>query len=150
MARWRLACLVVALFWAFTIFPQAGRGEVAGMSKGPTAAPRPAEITGVVPLPGGRTCRTPEIAVDLRLTNALRKAGAFDPSRVRLTLDEVDVTRNARVRGTMDYPQSRALLVYVPKKPLAIGPHRVAVTLASGVGSRTYAWAFTAVEGPCP
>lgn len=110
----------------------------------------PAEVARVSPPHGARVCPRPEIAVDLLLTDALRKAGALDLSKVRLALDGRDVTADARVLGTTDFPQSRASLIYGPPGPLAPGLHRASLTIASAAGPRSFGWTFTVDAVPCP
>lgn len=110
----------------------------------------PAEVARVSPPHGARVCPRPEIVVDLLLSDALRRSGALDLSKVRLALDGRDITADARVLGTMDFPQSRASLMYTPRQPLAPGLHRALLTIASAAGPRSFGWTFTVDEVPCP
>jgi hypothetical protein len=148
-----VAGLIVVLVYTF------GSGESSQEPSGAASGnlPRraspsgpPTEVTRIAPPHGARVCPRPEIAVDLRLTDALRKAGVLDLSKVRLALDGRDVTAEARVLGTMDFPQGRASLMYTPRRPLAPGLHRATLTIASVAGPRAFAWTFTVAAIPCP
>lgn len=112
-------------------------------------SPRPKEITKVYPEEdAGHVGPTPEVGVDLVLTPAMRKDGAFDASTVVLTLDGREVTAQALGRGTMDYPQSRVTLLYTPEDPLSEGRHEAALTLPTEQGCKTYRWSFTVSRVP--
>ena len=153
--------------WTFTVAnipcPPAEGGAVgqptgSGMAIGgslpifgtPQPSNLPSEIAGFHPLEGIQTCPSPQVGVDLRLTDAMRRDGAFDRSTVTLTLDGNDVTKEAGVRGSMDYPQSRVLLLYTPATPLVLGTHRAAFTFPSASGRSSVEWTFTVANIPCP
>jgi len=114
----------------------------------PTPA-RPPEVAAVLPAPGSRVCRQPELRVELRLTDALRRDGAFAPERVVLSLDGRDVTREARATGTLDFPQGRAVLVYVPPAPLVPGSHRAAIAFPGAARPERFEWTFVVDDVPC-
>jgi hypothetical protein len=110
---------------------------------------RPAEITKVYPDEDADVAgQTPEVGADLVLNAAMRKEGEFDPSTVALTLDGRDVTAQALVRGTMDYPQGRVTMIYTPDEPLAEGKHEAALTLPAEKGRTTYRWSFNVQRNP--
>ncbi|MDR7454728.1 MAG: hypothetical protein QN137_09675, partial [Armatimonadota bacterium] len=75
--------------------------------------------------------------------------GAFAPDRVALALDGRDVTRETRIAGTMDFPQGRAVLTYVPAAPLALGPHRAAIAFAGAARPERFEWTFVVDDVPC-
>jgi hypothetical protein len=110
----------------------------------------PPEIAGVHPLDGSQVCPRPQIGVDLFLTGAMRQAGSFDLSTVKLTLDGKDVTQEAQVLSSMNYPPSRASLSYTPTTALALGTHRAAITFPSASGRSTIEWTFTVANVSCP
>lgn len=121
------------------------------VSRGILAAPAalPPEIYRVIPEPESRVCRTPEIAVGLRLTDAMRQYGSLGVKLVTLKLDGVDVTASAQASGTKDLPQSMATLTYKPTAPLAVGWHQASFTFPSSKGPVTYEWKFRAAEIAC-
>ncbi len=110
----------------------------------------PPEITRFRPPEGSQACPTPQVGVDLLLTDAMRKNGAFDLSTVVLMLDGKDVTQAAQVLGSMTYPQNRASLSYIPTIALALGTHKAAFTYPSASGRSTHEWTFTVANIPCP
>jgi len=120
-------------------------------SSGIIAAPiaLPPEISGVLPAPESRVCRSPEIAVNLRLTDAMRQYGSLGVKLVTLKLDGVDVTASAQASGTKDLPQSMATLTYKPAAPLAVGWHQASFTFPSSKGPVTYEWKFRVAEIAC-
>lgn len=120
-------------------------------SSGIIAAPvaLPPEISGVIPASESRVCRSPEIAVNLRLTEAMRRYGSLDVKLVTLKLDGVDVTASAQASGTKDFPQSMATLTYTPTAPLAVGWHQASFTFPSSKGPVTYEWKFRVAEIAC-
>lgn len=120
-------------------------------SGGILAAPvaLPPEIYRVVPAPESRTCSTPEIAVGLRLTDAMRQYGSLGVKLVTLKLNGKDVTASAQASGTKDLPQSMATLTYTPAAPLAVGWHRASFTFPSSKGPVTYEWKFRVAEIAC-
>lgn len=120
-------------------------------SRGIIAAPVavPPEIYRVIPEPESRVCRTPEIAVGLRLTDAMRQYGSLGVKLVTLKLDGVDITASAQASGTKDIPQSMATLTYTPTAPLAVGLHQASFTFPSSKGPVTYEWKFRAAEIAC-
>jgi len=107
------------------------------------------ELAGVSPAQGSTVCPRPKVMIVLRLSDALRTRGTFDPARVRLLLDGTDVTRKSVILGTQDYPQRSASLMYAPEKPLIRGLHRGLFRFASTRGPQTYAWSFTVAPIPC-
>jgi len=120
----------------------------AGSAPSPTA---PREIAGVYPQEGSRVCPLPRISVELHVTDGMRSGGTFNPSTVTLTVDGVDVTSQARVVGTLTYPQSRVSLVYLPSTPLATGTHWTAIAYPAANGRRTtFRWTFAVADIPCP
>lgn len=114
-----------------------------------TPAALPPEIYRVVPAPESRVCRTPEIAVGLRLTDAMRRYSSLDVTLVSLKLDGKDVTASAQVSGTKDLPQSMATVAYTPTAPLAVGWHKASFTFPSSKGPVVYEWKFRAAEVAC-
>jgi hypothetical protein len=81
----------------------------------------------------------------------MRSDGTFNPSTVMLEVDGVDVTSQARVVGTLTYPQSRVSLSYIPSTPMALGTRWAAITFPSANGQRTtYRWTFIVADIPCP
>jgi hypothetical protein len=118
--------------------------------EGTPAGQTPPEIAGVRPPEGSQVCPTPQVGVDLNLTDAMRKAGSFDLSTVKLTLDGKDVTQEAQVLSSMNYPPSRASLSYTPTTALALGTHRAAITFPSASGRSTIEWTFTVANVSCP
>lgn len=114
-----------------------------------TPAALPPEVTGVLPPPEGRVCRTPEVSVNLRLTDAMRRYGSLDLTLVTLRLDGKDVTASAKASGTKDLPQSMATITYTPPAPLAVGWHRASFTFPSSKGHVTYDWKFQVAEIAC-
>lgn len=88
--------------------------------------------------------------MDFRLTDAMRRQGVADVAALMLTVDGTDVSANAAVAGTLDFPQSLAVLTYRPQTPLADGRHRAAVSYPQGSSRVTYAWTFVVADIPCP
>ncbi|MDI6772880.1 MAG: hypothetical protein QME77_09890 [bacterium] len=121
------------------------------VSRGIIAAPvaLPPEIYRVIPEPESRACRTPEIAVGMRLTDAMRRYGSLDVTLVALKLDGKDITASAQVSGTKDLPQSMATLTYTPAAPLAVGWRQASFTFPSSKGPVTYEWRFRVAEIAC-
>jgi hypothetical protein len=74
----------------------------------------------------------------VRLQDELRQGGQLDPAAVRLELDGIDVTRQADIGGTQDFPQSLAEVTYSPPEPLRAGEHSAALA----VGGMTVKWSF--------
>jgi len=124
---------------------------VAAVADGVLATPvaLPPEIYRVVPAPDSTVCRTPEIAVGLRLTDAMRRYGSLDVALVSLKLDGKDITASAQVSGTKDLPQSMATVAYTPAAPLAVGWHKASFTFPSSKGPVTYEWKFRVAEVAC-
>jgi hypothetical protein len=91
----------------------------------------------------------PTISVNLDLTDATRKDGVLDMTKIKLMVDGVDVTGKATVLGTMDYPQSHATITYVPDQPLAAGKHTASIAVATPAGDQTYQWTFETAAIPC-
>jgi hypothetical protein len=108
------------------------------------------EIAGIHPTEASQACPQPQVGVDVRLTDAMRRNGTFDPSTVTLVLDGNDVTQKAKVLGTLEYPQGRITLLYTPATPLALGAHRVAFTYPAATGRKSYEWTFTVANIACP
>lgn len=88
--------------------------------------------------------------MDFRLTDAMRRQGVVDAGAINLALDGADVSAKAKVGGTLDFPQSRAMVTYRPQTPLADGRHRAVVSFPRGSGRVTYAWVFVVADIPCP
>ena len=109
----------------------------------------PPEIAALQPAADSNACRRPRLSVDLFLTDALRKDGAFDPSTVTLMLDGKDVTAAATIRVNLTYPASRATITYTPPADLPLGAHQAALTFATSAGRRTHTWNFVAAAIPC-
>jgi hypothetical protein len=109
----------------------------------------PPEIARFIPPEGIQACPTPRVGVDLRLTDAMLKNGAFDLSTVVLILDDKDVTQEAQVITTMNYPQDRVSLFYIPKVALALGTHQASFTYPSASGHSTLNWTFVVANIPC-
>jgi hypothetical protein len=120
------------------------------LAQTPMLSNLPPEIIGIYPQRESQACLRPQVGVDLRPTDAMRRSGAFDLSTVILTLDGNDVTQKAAVRGTFDYPQSRVSLLYIPAAPLAAGTHRAQFTFPSASDRVTTEWAFTIADIACP
>jgi uncharacterized repeat protein (TIGR02543 family) len=135
---------------AFTFPSASGRSTFEWTFTVANAPCLPPEIAGVHPPEGSQVCPTPQVGVDLNLTDAMRQAGSFDLSTVTLTLDGKDVTQEAVVLGTLTYPQSRASVLYTPTTALALGIHRAAITFPSASGRSTFEWTFTVANVPCP
>jgi hypothetical protein len=146
------------LQWTFTVVVgNCPVGSVPGTHGGGNppvgTTPQPglsAEIAAFRPLDGSEVCSTPQLALALRLTEAMRKKGAFDPSTVILSLDGQDITQQSAILGTMDYPQSQVSITYKPKNALRAGMHQASFTYPSANGSKTLKWTFTVVSRPCP
>lgn len=106
----------------------------------------------IFPLHGDTVCSLPAVGVNLPLSELVRNfRGDFDPTTVRLTLDDVDVTLSSSVIQTGSSPAVRGALVYTPSVPLANGAHTAAFTipmeLSPGVRYlHTDAWTFTVDE----
>lgn len=107
-------------------------------------------MTRLYPPEGSSACQTPQVGVDLILTNLVRTSGSFDPSKITLTLDGTDVTLAAAIRQTATSPASRATILYTPPANLALGVHQVVLTYPSPAGPQTRTWSFTAAGIVCP
>jgi hypothetical protein len=126
-----------------------GRLEISALRTSATPSPRPKEIGRVYPSENdSQVSPTSQIGADLILNPAMRKDGSFDISTVVLKLDGQDITEKATDRGTMDYPQGRATLMYTPEEPLSEGKHEASLTLPSEHGRTTYHWSFTIAQAP--
>jgi hypothetical protein len=110
----------------------------------------PMPIERVSPAFGAEVCETPEVGVDLLLTNSLRTNGSFDPSKITLKLDGTDVTGSASSLQTMTSPASLGSVFYTPLTVLALGVHEVELTYATASGPLTLQWSFTVAAIPCP
>lgn len=109
----------------------------------------PAGIIGYLPAEGAQVCPTPRISLSMRLTDAMRKAGAFDPSTVTLTFDGKDILSQIQTIVPMIFPQNQVTFTYVPSGPLAMGPHQVKLTYVSPSGPLTLTLNFTVADIPC-
>jgi hypothetical protein len=109
----------------------------------------PAGILGFLPPDGVQICPTPRVVLALHLTDAIRKDGAFDPSKVTLTLDGQNILSKISLIAPMIYPQSQVTLTYVQGTPLALGAHQVKFTYPSPGGPLTLTWNFTVANIPC-
>jgi hypothetical protein len=107
------------------------------------------ETASTTPGAGAAACPSSPISVSFNLTDAMRSGGpALDPNVVWMTVDGVDVA--AEVRGTRDFPQSWAELVYTPSAPLAPGGHEAWVNFPSDSGEMlAYSWSFEASDAVC-
>lgn len=76
----------------------------------------------------------------------------FSPApqkRVRLYLDGADITSQAGLRGTTDYPMSSGMFCYTPQEPLAEGWHEARVVYQDVEGNRySYRWRFQVQDPP--
>jgi hypothetical protein len=118
----------------------------------PSLSPqRPEEISAIFPEENGAACPETEVSVGFSLAGAMLKDGEVDPTVFSLALDGKDVTAETDIRGTMDFPQSQATLIYRAEKPLRPGRHESAVSFPSKEAGKTqtYVWAFRVQEGPC-
>jgi hypothetical protein len=146
----RMVTKVTALVLPMLMMVAPGCGASGALVSPSPTPPRPLELLAVAPAAGGRACRLPEIRVELRLTDALRRDGVFAPERVTLRLDGNEITRLVRIGGTMDFPQGRAFLSYTPPVPLSLGQHRATLVLARPSGPSTFEWTFVVDDLPCP
>jgi hypothetical protein len=106
------------------------------------------ELASTTPAEGGMMCTASPVSISFALTDAMREGGILNPAVVWLTIDGVDVS--AEVRGTRDFPQSSAELVYTPVPPLAPGYHEAWVNFPDEAGEMvTYAWTFEASDAAC-
>lgn len=115
----------------------------------PRPANLPPEILSFRPLSGSHVCSRPQIALGIRLNDAMRRDGVFDLATVTLTFDGNDVTQKASVSGSLTYPQSQALLIYIPPSALSVGAHQVTFTFPAAVGRKSFTWTFNVSELPC-
>ncbi len=112
---------------------------------------RPREIFSILPEEGRTVCTTPEVGAGFSLSGAMLQNGQMDASLFSLTLDGRDVTTEAHLRGTMDFPQSRGELVYKPGGPLTPGSHEATLSFPDQKTgeAQTYTWVFDVEEIPC-
>lgn len=109
------------------------------------------EIRGFYPEHGSLTCPRPQIGVDLVITDAMRKDGStFDPSTIKLILDDKDVTDTAIIRENMTFPSTRATIIYTPTTDLPKDTHKVSFAYPSDSGTETIEWSFSVTDMPCP
>jgi inhibitor of cysteine peptidase len=103
------------------------------------------------PLEGSTNCRKPLIGVRLLLTDLVRTSGgAFDPSKVTLTLDNGgNLIGSAAISQTLTQPASHALILYTPPGDLPLGKRTVRFTYPTPTGTLTRTWNFTAGTGAC-
>jgi hypothetical protein len=109
----------------------------------------PSGILGFLPPDGVQVCTTPKVVLALRLTDAMRLNGAFDVSKVTLTLDGVDILSKITMAAPMNYPQSQVTLSFVQSTPLALGAHQVRFTYPAPTGPVTLTWNFTVANIAC-
>ncbi len=147
--RMVLVALLVAVVAFVEVRAGGGTRAVVPIASPGTPSGPLTEVGKVSPAPGSTVCPRPRIQVSLRLTVALRTHGVFDLSRVRLAVDGRDVTSNALVMGTLDFPQSMAAITYVPEKVFSMGSHWVVLRIASTEGPRIYRWTFVVAAIPC-
>ncbi len=76
--------------------------------------------------------------------------GAFDPSKVILTLDGGDVTLAAAVTQSMSFPATHGTILYTPPSDLSLGPHQGILTYPSTDGPLTRTWNFNVASIACP
>ncbi len=130
-----------------------GRGTLDGTSQA-LAAPAPGNlppgITAVRPLDGSQVCSMPEVAVAIHVSDAMRITGPLDLSMVAFTLDGTSIIPQARLSGTLAFPQSDVTVSYTPTTALAAGLHHAAFTYPSPTGPATLSWSFTVIAGECP
>jgi hypothetical protein len=110
----------------------------------------PMPVARVIPAHGSQVCPTPDVGVDLLLTNYLRKSGSFDPWTITLKLDGVEVTGSASSLQTMSSPASLAHVSYTPDTDLGTGLHQAELTYATASGPQTLQWNFTVAAIACP
>jgi len=146
-----VAAVAAGLFMSAVSYDMPGASPVASAAPSSPSPTGPREIAGIYPQEGSRVCPLPRISVELHVTDGMRSGGTFNPSTVTLTVDGVDVTSQARMLGTLTYPQSRVSLVYLPSTPLATGTHWTAIAYPAANGRRTtFRWTFAVADIPCP
>lgn len=116
---------------------------------GAAESPHPSVIASLHPTDGAQVCPRLQIGVDLLLTDATRKDGAFDPSTVNLFLDGEDVTAAAVIRTNLTSPVSRAYITYTPPADLPLGQHQARITFSTASGTGTATWTFTVAAISC-
>lgn len=111
---------------------------------------RPQALTATAPQAGGTACPTSEISATFQVSDPMLKDGQVNPAVFSLTIDGTDVTGKADIRTTMEFPPSRADLVYRPTPPLKEGRHSISATFPGADGSKQrYTWSFTATPSAC-
>jgi hypothetical protein len=99
---------------------------------------------------GSTACLRPQIGVRLGLSGWVRTAsGAFDPSKVTLTLDGEDRTATATISQSASSPASHAKLLYTPSTNLQAGSHQVRFIYPSPAGEEVRTWSFNAAGTTC-
>jgi hypothetical protein len=115
-----------------------------------TAAVFPPEIIRLDPAGGTQACPRPAIGVDLLVSEWTRNLnGAFDLSKVTLTLDSSNVTNAATVWELLVYPSVHVTILYTPTADLALGLHQTEFTYLTESGPSTLKWSFTAANIAC-
>jgi hypothetical protein len=110
----------------------------------------PPQLSRLYPAEDSQVCQVPQVGVSLYLSDLVRTAGgAFDPSKITLTLDGTDITSAATIFQALTQPASRATILYTPPSDLALGPHQAALTYPSTARSQTYTWSFTVASVLC-
>lgn len=94
------------------------------------------------PYDGGEACPWEPVGVTLALSDLTRSNDAFDPSKVTLTFNDVDVTRAARVSQTATYPASHATLAYTPTSVSSSGVNSVSFMYPTDGPSVTVEWRY--------
>jgi predicted outer membrane repeat protein len=113
------------------------------------AAPAPA-IIGVYPVDGSSACQRPDVGAGLLLSDLTRLNGSFDPTKVMLMLDGVDVTGAASKAQTESSPASEGSVLYIPTTDLALGTHWASFTYPTAGGQATLLWSFVVTSTACP
>jgi glucose/arabinose dehydrogenase len=148
--------LIVSTPYSISSFGQDEQGELylADYSGGTiyriSESPASPRILGIHPADGSEVCLRPQVGADLLLTDLVRNAGSFDPSKVTLTLDGADMTLSASSLETMDYPASHASISDTPLSDLTLGAHQAKLIRPSAIGPLTTVWNFTVASIPCP
>jgi hypothetical protein len=159
--RWR--ALIGAFFWRSLAVSSSGgpqepdspenvvsSGEETNQTTSASRARRPARIFAGFPKENGAVCPTAEVGAGFVLEGAMLKGGEMDQAAFLLALDGENITAQADVRGTMDFPQSQGTLLYRPKAPLSLGHHRATVSFPDKTGEvHTYTWLFDVRDIPC-
>jgi predicted outer membrane repeat protein len=109
----------------------------------------PSEIGRLEPAAGNQVCLSPELRIDLYLTDLLRTNGAFDPTVVTLSLDGADVIDSAEILQSSASPASHASIRYTPGSELTPGAHSAEFTFPTAGGPYTLQWAFLAADMTC-